>query len=277
MAQIKWPNESIFERFNIIEETSVSRTITIQQRLNIYYRYKHIGSHPTKAAILIPKDVESVIHPILVNIHGGLFAAGHSLFAPFWSPWVLDLAVEHGAVVVSPDYRLLPTANGISDICEDLRDFWTWVNEKLPQVLHRRLRGHAVDYSKILLFGSSTGGYGALQLALSHPQGIAMLALMYPVMNLKDKIFSSETIKGQPGVLSFPPDQLPSLQESLIWVVDRKRRVCTRDGFDAMFFAASLINHGVFARTLLFPRDAHRPEGCPFERIHSGTKLPTNM
>lgn len=238
------------------------------------HRYKHVRGHPVKTAILIPKDVESVIHPLLVNIHGGLFAAGHSLFAPFWPPWILDLAVEQGAVVASPDFQLLPTANGIADVCQDLEEFWTWLNEKLPKVLQRRFRGHAVDYSKLLLIGCSTGGYGAMKLALSHPQDMAVLALAYPSIDLQSALFTSGPQLGHRRVLGFPSDKLPSLQECLSWIVYRRGTTTTKDGFDPMFLAASLIDHGLYDRTMLFPKDYRSFEHLPLERIKSGAKLP---
>lgn len=38
----------------------------------------------------------------------------------------MDYATHNGAIIVSPNYRLLPEATG-EDILEDIYDFWTWL------------------------------------------------------------------------------------------------------------------------------------------------------
>jgi acetyl esterase/lipase len=109
--------------------------------LLIKTRYKIVSDHEIKAAVLIPKDLEPGLHPVIVNIHGGFFSTAHSLFAPFFAPWALKLALDHGAIVVSADYRLLPTSNGIADQLEDLEDFWQWYRNTLPPILQRNNAG----------------------------------------------------------------------------------------------------------------------------------------
>jgi acetyl esterase/lipase len=37
---------------------------------------------------------------------------------------LIQLAKSNGAIVVSPDYRLIPEAKGV-DILEDIKDFWS--------------------------------------------------------------------------------------------------------------------------------------------------------
>jgi hypothetical protein len=37
----------------------------------------------------------------------------------------MKYSILHSAIIVSPDYRMLPEANGL-DIMKDLSDFWEW-------------------------------------------------------------------------------------------------------------------------------------------------------
>lgn len=84
---------------------------------------------------------------------------GHSLFAPFFAPWILKLALEESAVVVSADYRLLPSNNGVADVLEDLEDFWQWIHKELPGILQRQQPDLSPDFTRLMLTGGSAGGY----------------------------------------------------------------------------------------------------------------------
>ncbi|KAK8074364.1 Alpha/Beta hydrolase protein [Apiospora phragmitis] len=58
----QWPDDSVFEPFNISEET-----------------YKVVDGHEIQAAILVPKHLEpGTAHPIIINIHGGFLVTGGS-------------------------------------------------------------------------------------------------------------------------------------------------------------------------------------------------------
>ncbi|THC87507.1 hypothetical protein EYZ11_013049 [Aspergillus tanneri] len=69
--------------------------------------------------------------PVLVY-HGGGFV-GDRLYEPWWSDWLLELALAQSAMIVAPDYRLLPEATG-ADIMDDMDAFWTWFLRSLPSV-----------------------------------------------------------------------------------------------------------------------------------------------
>jgi acetyl esterase/lipase len=70
----------------------------------------------------------------------------------------LDFALENQAIIVSPNYRLLPEATG-EEILEDLGDFWKWLHEGgLTQFISSA--GHAFinpDLDRILMLGESAG------------------------------------------------------------------------------------------------------------------------
>lgn len=83
---------------------------------------------------------------------------GSSLFPGWFSKWVLDFAQENGAVIISPDYRLLPEVKG-RDIMNDLRAFWRWVHGGGLQ-RHLLVAGQSdltLDMSRTLLLGESAG------------------------------------------------------------------------------------------------------------------------
>lgn len=45
---------------------------------------------------------------------------------PAWfANWLIPLVHRNDAIIVSPNYRLIPEHNG-DDIQEDLADFWAW-------------------------------------------------------------------------------------------------------------------------------------------------------
>ncbi|KAM0715660.1 hypothetical protein Q7P37_009158 [Cladosporium fusiforme] len=261
MSTINWPDDSAFEPFEVFEEA-----------------YKTVSSHDIKAAILIPKGLKPSLHPVIVNIHGGFFATAHSLFAPFFVPWALKLALDHGAIIVSADYRLLPTPNGVADQLEDLEDFWQWYRNALPSLLRRKAPGHEIDYHKSLLVGSSAGGYYAAQVAMSHPDEISALALIYPAVDLRDDIWTNGPSEGAPTVLRFPQEEMMSKEDALAWVQEKRKVVASKGGFEITPFVVSLTQHGLFASEMLEHGNAKlSSDHLPLERLKAGAKLPKNV
>ena len=243
--------------------------------LLIENRYKIVSDHEIKAAVLTPKDLKSGLHPVIVNIHGGFFSTAHSLFAPFFAPWALKLALDHGAIIVSADYRLLPTSNGIADQLEDLEDFWQWYRSALPSILQRNAAGYEADYKRALLVGGSAGGYYAAQLAMSHANDISALALAYPAVDLRDGIWNDGPAEDAPTVLRFPADEMPSRDEALAWVAEKRKTVASKGGFERTPFLVALTQHGLFGQEMFeYEGVKLRPEDLPLERLKAGAKLP---
>lgn len=114
-------------------------------------------SHEIKTAILVPKDLKPGSHPIVYHIHGGFLVMGHGLFAPFFARWVDKLALKNNAIIISPDYRLLPSANGLQDILEDVEDGWQWTKSQLSGIMEERFPGISLDFSRTILVGGSAG------------------------------------------------------------------------------------------------------------------------
>lgn len=236
-----------------------------------------VESHEIQAAILLPKDLEAGSHPIVVHIHGGWFMYGHSLFSPFFGPWELDLAAKHDAIIVSADYRLLPTERGITDILEDLEDFWQWMHSALPGVLLRHAPAHSIDFSRLLLAGGSAGGYGAVQLALSHPDDIAAMALQYPFVDPQDERWAHGPAHDATTIFRFPREEILPREVVEAWVEQHRRTVRTEAGLELTPYAVALTQHGVFNSLVFDPQNLQSPEFAPLERIRAGARLPKKM
>ena len=82
---------------------------------------------------------------------------GAPLFMGFYAPWIMDYALAYEAVIVLPNYRLLPESTGL-DLMEDLSDFWQWTHGGLQALVSSSTQGQVeVDLSKTLVQGESSG------------------------------------------------------------------------------------------------------------------------
>ncbi|KAI9647659.1 hypothetical protein NHQ30_004044 [Ciborinia camelliae] len=135
--------------------------------------YKTIHGFSIPAHILIPKSIasnpEAGKYPVLVRFHGGFLVTGSALFTEWLSPWVINLVTSNSAILIMPDYRLLPEATG-QEILDDLRDFWAWFEGTGAHGLSHYLasvNGNLnVDFDKVTVFGESAGGYLAIRSSL---------------------------------------------------------------------------------------------------------------
>lgn len=150
---------------------------------------------------------------------------GSSLFPAWFSKWILDYAEAHYAVIISPDYRLLPEARG-TDILRDMEAFWMWFESGGP---YQQLRGVgreeiSLDRDKLLLLGESAGKFNPRCISQSHGPALmsrlggylstqsilsgyvwprAMIAL-YPMLDMKADHYTKEYPKPIVNVPNFP-------------------------------------------------------------------------
>jgi hypothetical protein len=202
---------------------------------------------------------------------------GHSLFAPFFAPWLLKLALEESAVIVSADYRLLPSANGVADLLEDLEDFWQWTRADLPGVLERRVPGHSLDFAQLLVTGGSAGGYCATQIALSHPEDISAMAMIYPFVDPADEVILNGPKAGEPTILRFPLEDLPSKEDVITWIEELKKTVSSQAGMERTPYAVAATQYGLLYSHMFDSEDLRRPGFLPLKRLEGGASLPKNM
>ncbi|KAM5343325.1 hypothetical protein ACJ41O_014291 [Fusarium nematophilum] len=155
--------------------------------------------------ILIPKRKPTQSHPVIVRIHGGFLITGSSLFPAWFSKWILDFAEEHSAVIVSPNYRLLPEVKG-RVVLHDMSNFWSWMQAGGPE-RHLASVGRsevAMDLSQTLLVGESAGGYLALQSVLSGFTRPKAMITLYPMVDMQSPHFTKPYEKPIVGVSNYP-------------------------------------------------------------------------
>jgi len=166
--------------------------------------YKTVNGHPIKAYILTPKTATSPSKcPILVRFHGGFLITGAAAFPDWLAQWLVDYALQHSAILVMPDYRLMPEANG-TEILEDVSDFWKWLRSDLQSHLAKTTKIKA-DLSKVLVSGESAGGHLSIQSGILQPSGsIQAVIAMYPVLDYDSKFFSTAYEKSVLGAPQIP-------------------------------------------------------------------------
>ncbi|EPE28702.1 alpha/beta-Hydrolase [Glarea lozoyensis ATCC 20868] len=129
--------------------------------------YSSIRGRDLQASILTPKKLRlspPSSRPVLVHWHGGGFIVGHL------ANRALEFALSRGALIISPDYRLVPEANG-TDILADIERFSVWMKNELPSVAHQESWHAFPDLSRVASSGQSAGACNALHSAfLSSPK-----------------------------------------------------------------------------------------------------------
>lgn len=156
--------------------------------------YKSVQGVPIPTSLLIPKTLQPSRHrhPVIVRWHGGCFITGHRLLPRWFGRWFLEEALAKQAIVVSPDYRLLPEASG-AEILEDVRDFYRWLCT--PGVLAALLpEGVLPDVEHSLVIGESAGGWIAVQSGLLPGARACISAVIarYPMLDLRDRHYAGD-------------------------------------------------------------------------------------
>ncbi|KAJ6022564.1 uncharacterized protein N7446_012914 [Penicillium canescens] len=166
------------EPFNLPTNTSVFDNFVV-----LTFIYKTIHDHEITTDVLYPKHLaenSSPSCPVILRYHGGGLVAGSSLYTPFFNPWYLELCHEHSAMIVSPNYRLIPESS-VLEIFDDIEDHWRWMHHSLPTLLSVRAPTVHIDLSRIMTAGDSAGGYLSLHMGLSHPNEIKVVNAVYPM------------------------------------------------------------------------------------------------
>lgn len=130
-------------------------------------------------------------------------------------------ATESGIAVVMPEVRRSFYADEVHG-----EKYWTWVSEELPAILARTLR-ISTAREDTFVAGLSMGGFGALKLALHHPERFAAAATLSGAIDpttmdldwagtLRERVWGDAEIAGGPddlvGLLaSADPAALPAL------------------------------------------------------------------
>ncbi|KAJ5753915.1 uncharacterized protein N7511_008068 [Penicillium nucicola] len=234
--------------------------------------FKKVGDHEIRTDILIPQTPFDGQRPVILHFHGGGLVMGDSLFMDFWPWWLSDLALQENAIIISPNYRLLPSCTS-SEISSDIEDFWKWVNSaSLPTLLSAHTTPTTADLSRVLVFGESAGGLISLNLALAHADEIRACAAAYPMVDPCSEAFVQPRAEGPFGTM-IPVGRVEEMLDGFIAgavessVVDHGR----------LEFMLGAATHGVLGR--LYERGVEGLErevrfpGVRIERV--GTRLPS--
>ncbi|RAL06088.1 uncharacterized protein BO80DRAFT_370477 [Aspergillus ibericus CBS 121593] len=172
--------------------------------------YKTIGDHGIRADFLIPQSNYTGKRPIIIRFHGGGFITGDSLFMEWFPQYLFDIAKEHNAVIVSPNYRLMPEATSL-EIFDDVEDFWVWLHSPaVAELLSSHPTPTKLDLSRIITAGESAGGALSLCLALAHPDEIRAGTASFP--NLIETTAQTEA----PRLSGLSPDEADRLVDEAI-------------------------------------------------------------
>lgn len=146
--------------------------------------YKTVDGKALEASIVVPRTLSPGSHPVMVRWHGGGLVNGHRLYAPWIARYLIQCIQRADAIMVLPDYRLLPGASGL-DILEDMRDFFTWLFAgKLAAHLGDEV---SADLHDVLVSGESAGGWLALQSAFTQaPERIKAVVAHSPMVDIRD-------------------------------------------------------------------------------------------
>ncbi|KAL4805132.1 Alpha/Beta hydrolase protein [Aspergillus unguis] len=173
--------------------------------------YKQVGDHGIRVDVFVPKTPSANKRPIFVRFHGGGLVMGDSLYKDFWPQWLSDLALQKNAIVISPNYRLMPQATGL-DIYDDIEDFWAWVLSGAVNELLTKHGSTEADLSRILVGGESAGGLLSVNSALAHAADIRAAVATYPSVDPTAADF----------VVPRSPDRLPFGQHVPASVVEER-------------------------------------------------------
>ncbi|SOV03851.1 uncharacterized protein UDID_19337 [Ustilago sp. UG-2017a] len=136
--------------------------------------------------------------PIFIWWHGGgLIQGARQAMAPH-----LERAVDkYNIAVISTDYRLAPQVC-VPDIQQDMVDCFSYVIEKLPSELAARGDAAKLDTDRIMLSGSSAGGWQSLMVEMGmcagtkteHLKKVKGIAAIYPITTMDHPFFLEKQV-----------------------------------------------------------------------------------
>lgn len=153
---------------------------------------------PILLDLCLPDEPASERLPVFVWWHGGgLIQGDRQAMAPH-----LKRAVDkYHIAVVSTDYRLAPQVR-VPDIQHDMEDCLAFVIDQLPSELAARGEGVRLDTERIVLSGSSAGGWQSLMVGLGmcantnpeHLQRVQGIAAIYPITTMDHPFFLEKQV-----------------------------------------------------------------------------------
>lgn len=155
-------------------------------------------SVPVYLDLCLPDTEGTEPLPVFLWFHGGGLIQGSRQSMP---PHLKRAVDKYGIAVVTTDYRLAPQVR-VPEIQRDMVDCLVFVLEKLPAILLKREEKIRLDVNRVVLSGSSAGGWQALMLGLgmcadtnvSHLRKIKGIAVIYPITTMDHPFFLEKQI-----------------------------------------------------------------------------------
>ena len=241
------------------------------------------GDHPIKTYVLIPKGIDKSLasHPILLNWHGGYLWLASGLYPPAFPDRFLPFAEKHNAIIISPNYTVLPNKEGAKVVVEDVLSFHEWLTTAFVPLLKEKAPELKPDLSRVIVYGASSGGYVALLHALEYPDFFKGVGVAYGAVNLDTEFWR----KGGRAVGAENPMQLADevfmdddTVKKLIEEYKNGPRVSEDDAMERSLFATSAARAGLYVDEFNARGKLEDDESIWLNRrIDKGAKLPKRI
>lgn len=217
--------------------------------------YKIVNGQEIDLHVLLPKNIHTGKRPIMIHLHGGFLITGDALYPDWSAQWALNYQLQHSAIRISANYRLLPESNGL-EIISDISDLLGWVEIDLPLYLNRIGSSITPDLEKLIIYGESAGGYLAIQAGLMRPQLVKAVIAAYPVTYWDSDWYSKASTDKSP----FGAPQLPrSVIDDHVASIKPGTIVTKATPPARLPIAMAALQHGLFGK-LLGEGDSLRPD-----------------
>lgn len=227
--------------------------------------YKTINNHAISTTILIPKTLQTGKQPILVHFHGGFLICGDKMYEEWWGTWLIQFALSKNAIIVSPNYRLLPEASG-KDVLSDIKDFWTWLHGSLGAAVESLAMEVQPDFERTLVAGESAGGYLAVQSALLHPE--ARISAVISQYGMLDNTLPHFTKPGEKYMAGAPQQPESEVDEYLRDMKPGDVRSSTHP-WELWLFICATVQHGRYLKFLGESKELH-----PINNLDNAKSVP---
>ncbi|KKY23198.1 putative alpha beta hydrolase fold-3 domain protein [Phaeomoniella chlamydospora] len=251
--------------------------------------YKTVGGHEIAALVFVPENVQAVDNvPVIASFHGGGLVIGSAKFLEWHAAWLFHWALSHSAVIVMPNYRLLPESNG-RDILFDVSDLWTWIATSLQAYIEQELPDSKLEINpqKVIAHGNSAGGYLALLsgfMIQSMPSSLNIRGIVacYPMIDLEDPWYTeadhrtSEKFIGMPFV---PGSVIEAHAAHVRSNPQPPSPVSDRSKLEDLGLMISLFHSGRLPEFLQGPDPEFPAECYPLRRLQpfSGSRFPPTL
>lgn len=141
---------------------------------------------------------------------------GSRMYEPWWPTWLIQLAQSQGAIIISPDHRLMPEASP-SEVLDDVASFWTWYTGNLPNIAFSDSWDVQPDLERTICVGQSSGAFLTMHSALEHPDlRLRAVAALYGPLAYDIPSLSIPKPRVVAGAKPLPPRQAEGIINSYV-------------------------------------------------------------